>query len=199
MTVLRLAFFLLAAACTPLCAADPLPESLVLVARPELVDPFYGRTVLVVSAFGADQHVGFIVNRPSSLTLGRLFPSDGPSQKVADPVYIGGPADVQRIFALVARAASPGPGSIELMPGLYAAFDARTIDRVIAGDPGHARFVAGTVVWRPGELRQEIERGAWFVLDPDPALALRDPQGLWQELVARSQRASHLLRTGLGR
>jgi len=198
MAALRFFIFLLFAACAPLAQAQVLPESLVLVARPELLDPFYGRSVLVVTAFGLDQHVGFMVNRPSSITLGRMFPQHKPSQEVTDPVYIGGPADLQRIFPLVARAQSPGPGSIEMMPGLYASFDARTIDQVIADDAEHARFLAGMVVWRPGELRLEIERGAWFVLDPDPALALRDPEGLWQELVGRSRGASHMLRTTLG-
>ena len=59
--------------------------------------------------------------------------------------------------------------------------------------PFTARFVAGLVVWRRGELRQEIERGAWYVLPPDAHLALRKPsEGLWEELVCIKLRANRV-------
>jgi len=37
---------------------------MILVAKPELVDPLFGSTILVVVPVGGDQHTGFIVNRP---------------------------------------------------------------------------------------------------------------------------------------
>jgi putative transcriptional regulator len=107
---------------------------------------------------------------------------------VVDPVYLGGPLNTQAIFALVEREQSPGGQSFELMPGLYAAVDEETVDRIIRAESHHRRFVAGLVIWRRGELRAEIERGAWYVLPPDAHLALRTPsQGLWEELVRVSQ------------
>jgi putative transcriptional regulator len=190
------AFFALLSALPALCGANPLARSLTLVAKPEFQDPLYARTVLVVTAFGVDQHLGFIVNRPGPYTLGKMFPGHGPSQKVLDPVFVGGPVDASAIFALVARANSPGRGSIEIMPGLYAAIDGRTVDRIIEANPHDARFVRGLVVWRPGELGAEIAQGAWYVLDADASLAVRDPQGLWTELVTRAQRSHDLFRTG---
>jgi len=178
-----LLFALLAAAALAAQAAD-LSKGMILVARPELSDPLYGASVLVVTPVGGDRHVGFIVNHPTKLRLGQLFPDYGPSQKVVDPLYLGGPSSPQVIFALVQRATSPGGESFELMPGLYATVDAKTVDRIISAESDHARFVAGLVVWQPGELRDEIERGAWYVLAPDASLALSKPsEGLWEELV----------------
>lgn len=183
---LRLAaLFALLFAAVPLGAAE-LPESLVLVAAPELNDPVYGKTVVVVTTFAREQHLGFIVNRPTRYTLSHMFPEHGPSKEVQDPVYLGGPFDTQAIFALVAQPESPGGQSIELMPGLYAAVDAPTVDRIIERNPEEARFVAGLVVWRPGELQHELDIGAWQTLEADPQLALRKPEGLWEELVKRS-------------
>lgn len=46
---------------------------------------------------------------------------------------------------------------------------------------------------RPGELRTEVERGIWYVLAADPALALRKPEGLWEELVNRAQKLERTL------
>lgn len=53
------------------------------------------------------------------------------------------------------------------MPGLYATFEAEVVDNIIESDAQHARFVAGLVAWRPGELEAEIDLGAWLVLEPD--------------------------------
>jgi putative transcriptional regulator len=58
---------------------------------------------------------------------------------------------------------------------------------VIENEPTHARFVAGLVAWRSGELQEEIKRGAWYVLAADAALVLRKPEGLWEELVRRAE------------
>jgi putative transcriptional regulator len=176
-----------------LAPAADLTEPLVLVAKPELRGTPYAATILVVTPVGGGQHLGFIVNRPTEVTLGRLFPEHGPSQKVAEPVYLGGPLDARTIIALVQRPDSPGGKSLEVAPGLYAAFDAPTVDRIIESEAGHARFVAGLVAWRAGELADEVEQGAWYVLEPDAALALRSPEGLWEELV----RVSNLRRNAI--
>jgi putative transcriptional regulator len=182
-----LLFAVLAAAATSAQAVD-LSKSMILVAKPELADQLYGSTILVVTPMGGEQHAGFIVNRPTNMTLGQLFPQDGPSQKVVDPVYLGGPLSSQVVFALVERSQSPSGQSFELMPGLYAAVDEETVDRIIRTESDHARFVAGLVIWKRGELSAEIERGAWYVLPPEANLALQKPsQGLWEELVRVSQ------------
>lgn len=178
-----------------LAGSQELSSPLVLVAAPELRDPIYGRSVLVVKPFGREQHLGFIVNRPTDLTLGKIFPEHGPSQEVADPVFLGGPVDATAIFALVERQDNPGGNSIEIMPGLFAAHDATVVDTIIEANPDNARFLAGLVIWRPGELRRELDMGAWQTMDADPHVAVRDPEGLWEDLVQRSARPRNLLRT----
>ncbi|TMH46770.1 MAG: YqgE/AlgH family protein [Betaproteobacteria bacterium] len=188
----RILFALLLGACAAAQAAD-LSKPMILVAAPELHDAVYGATVIVVAPLGGDQHIGFIVNRPTELTLGKIFPEDGPSQKVRDPVYLGGPNEPAMIFALVRRPQSPDGKSLELMPGVYAAIQAGTVDTIIRAEAASARFVAGCVGWQPGELREEIERGAWYVLAPDAGLLSKPADGLWEELVRRSQAAANAI------
>jgi putative transcriptional regulator len=170
----------------PAAAAD-ISEPVVLVAKRQLHDRFYGATILVARPIGNDQHIGFIVNRPTKLTLGQLFPQHGPSHKVPDPVFVGGPINPESIFALVHTKKNPGSRSVRLMPDLFAVIDSKLVDTVIENDAAHARFVAGLVAWYSGELRQEIKRGAWHVLDADPSLVLRKPEGLWEELVRHAE------------
>jgi hypothetical protein len=83
-------------------AAD-LSQPHILVATPELRDSIFRSTVLVVAAMGGDQHLGVIVNRPAGVTLGKILPEHGPSQKITDPVHFGGPVGAEWIFALVHR------------------------------------------------------------------------------------------------
>jgi putative transcriptional regulator len=166
-------------------AAADLSKPLMLVAKPELRDEVYGASVVVVAPIGGDQHIGFIVNRATDVDLASLFPDDEPSQKVADPVYLGGPFAPQAIFALMPRRERPGGKSFEVIPGLFAAFEESAIDDIIRSDPGHAKFVAGLVAWQAGELENEVKKGAWYVVEPDATLAMRKPDGLWDELVQR--------------
>jgi putative transcriptional regulator len=173
--------------------AAGLSEPMILAAKPELRDNLYGASVLVVMPVGADQHMGFIVNRPTAVTLGKLFPDHAASQKRVDPIYLGGPIDSNMIFALVQEDENPGGSSLEVMPGLFLAFDGAVVDRIIESPASAARFIAGLVVWRAGELRSEVERGAWYVLHEDASLAMRSPDGLWEELVRRVQKPAHFL------
>jgi putative transcriptional regulator len=175
--------------CSTLSSAADLSEPLILVAKPDLRDNVYGATILVVRPLGGDAHVGFIVNRPAEVSLGELFPGHDHSQKIVDPVYSGGPLGPEAIFALVQRPDTPGGKSVQILPGLFAVIDEATIDRIVETESDRARFVTGLVAWRPGELASEIEQGAWYVLEPDSALAMRNPEGLWEELVHRSRGA----------
>lgn len=197
MTVMRngIATVILAllAAMSGLARAEDLSGPVILVAKPELRDKLYGSSILVATPLGGEEHIGFIVNRPTTTSLGAMLPQHGPAQKVIDPVYLGGPAGSQQIFAMVRRPDSPGGHSFALMPGLFLAFDVAVLDRIIEAEPDHARFMAGLVAWREGELRAEIEAGAWYVLKPDAALVMRDPEGLWEELVRRARLADNTL------
>jgi putative transcriptional regulator len=170
----------------PVLAASS--DTLVLVATPKLRDPFYGGTVLIAKPLEAGQHVGFILNRPTRLALSDVFPSHEPSRKVREPIYLGGPSDVNVVVALVEGRANPGDGSMQLAPDLYLAVTAKTVDEVIENASDHARFFAGAVVWQPGELDRELKLRAWYVMDLEPDMVLRkQTDNLWQELVQRAE------------
>jgi putative transcriptional regulator len=196
MTVARSLLTLLLAAiaivlASPAQAADP-SKTVLLVAKRQLQDPLYRSTVLLVKPIGNDQHIGVILNRPSKVTLGQLFPEHKPSQSVRDPVYVGGPMSTSVIFAIVQRHNSPGGKSLQMLPELFMVFEGSTVDQIIETDPAHARFLAGLVAWQSGELREEVKRGAWHMLDADPALVLRKPtEGMWEELLRRAEMAAN--------
>jgi putative transcriptional regulator len=168
-------------------AAD-LGQPVMLVASPQLNHAIYGGSVIVAAPIGDGLHIGFIVNRPTKIKLGQLFPEHSPSQKVVDPVYFGGPADAGLLFAIVERGESPGGATLPLANGLFLTFDGPTVDRIIETEPEHARFYTGLVTWRPGELQDEVSRGLWYVVKPEASIVLRhSTQHLWDEMLTRSR------------
>jgi len=189
MRILSLLTAMTLALAAPLAAATDLTQTVLLVAKRNLRDRLYGSTILIAKPIGDERHVGFIINKPTTVTLGKLFPKHAPSQKVIDPVYLGGPTGPEVIFAMVKDAKNPGGRSLQLMSGVYLAFDSAVVDRIIETQPQQARFFAGMVLWAPSELDEEVRRGLWYVLDPQPDLFLRKTtDSLWEELVGRCER-----------
>ena len=179
---------------TQLAWSADVTETVLLVAKRQLKDRIYGNTILIVRPLGDERHVGFIVNKPTTMTLGKLFPKHIPSQKVVDPVYLGGPIGPEVIFAMIKGRESPGGRSLQLAPGLFVAFDSAVVDRIIESQPQQARFLAGMVLWQPMELGEEVKRGLWYVLEPTPEILLRkSTDGLWEELVGRSERKDNTI------
>ena len=173
---------------SPVAQASDEGDAVLLIAKPELRDPEYRQTVLYVTPTTNDRHIGVIINRPTTRSLSSLFPEHEPSKKVIDPVFFGGPFGQSAVFAVVRASSNPGGGSVALAKDLYFAARVDVVDKIIESTPNDARYYVGYVGWRPGELRQEIDRGLWYVIDADPELVFRkEPKGMWEELVRRAR------------
>ena len=148
--------------------------------------------VLIVPVEG-DRHIGVIVNRPTRRSLSSLFPEHQPSKKVAEPVFFGGPMSRGAVVALVHSEKEPARGAIGLTKEMYLAMTVNIVDKVIEETPNDARYYVGYIVWRPGELRSEIDRKVWNVVNASPDVVFRkDTSNLWEELsrMARAITAS---------
>jgi len=174
---------------TGVASAQRQDDAIILIAHPAFRDLEYRQTVLIAAPAPNGGHVGVILNRPTRRSLGSLFPEHEPSKKVVDPVYYGGPLSKGALVALVRADQTPGAGSVPVMRNLYMTFRANTIDHVIETTPNEARYFVGYVGWRPGELRSEIDRGLWSVLDADVETVFRkETEGLWEELLQQTRR-----------
>ena len=176
-----LAFLVLLAAALASHAED-LGRPLLLVASPALQGAYSHTTLLVFPM--REQHAGFILNRSTDVKMASVFPDHAPSAKVAEPIYFGGPEMMDSLFALVRK--DPGPGSVRVLNDLFVTAEADCLDRIIETTPNDARYFAGFVGWKPGELAKEIASGYWYVEPFDPAQAFRKDAGaMWEELVKR--------------
>ena len=166
--------------------ADQGERVTVLVANPGFDDAAYAHSVIVLQRDGSEE-VGVMINRPSDYELGDVL--DVPAaEKAADPLYSGGPYLPQQLIALIRDDKSPGAGSMQLAHGLHLSIRGAGIEHAIERSPGTARYYAGLVLWRPGELAEELKRGLWLKLEvPLDTVFRPDAEGLWDELLAIAQ------------
>ena len=93
------------------------------------------------------------------------------------------------VFAVARGEMQRQPGVVALLKDLYLALTVTLVDDVIEHHPNDARYYLGNVQWRAGELRDELRRGVWNVLNADPSVVFsEDPERLWERLsqMARS-------------
>ena len=154
--------------------AQDLERTLMLVATPDL-DGAYRHTALIVVPVGEERHLGFILNRASTVRF------------AASPLYFGGPQMPGAIFAMVRK--DPGRPSLHLFGDVYITGDEASVERIAAQSEA-ARFFAGFVGWESGELADEIAAGYWYVAEPDAAQVFSKEPGesLWSDLVRRMGR-----------
>jgi putative transcriptional regulator len=177
-------------------AMDRIDQTVILVATPALRDQLYGASVLIATPIGSGQHIGFILNRPTPVKLGEMFPHHAPSRKVIEPIFLGGPENQEALFALVQRQGRASAGKIKLASDLYLEMERDKVDGVIEKEYRQARFFAGVVVWQRGELHAEIRNDYWYVQEADAELVLRkSTTGMWEELVKRIRQNKNLITT----
>ncbi len=192
--VLRLVLLACAVALAPYASHGyPVPPSdeshvragMFLVAKPNLRDPLFHHTVILVTAHNAGGTIGLIINHPTKVRLKDALPKDSALDGGQDRLYVGGPVHPNSLFSLVRSARPlkdqhPVVGKIYFMAGLDA------LKEVLAmGVPGLAtRSYAGYSGWSAGQLEAEIERGDWLVIKAEPeAIFQHDTKGVWQKLI----------------
>lgn len=174
-------------------SGKPEPDAVILVASPGLRDADYRQSVVIVVPVENERHIGVIVNRPTRRSLSSLFPEHQPSKKVTEPVFFGGPMSRGAVVAVVKSEKDPGKGTVGLTKDMFLAMTVNIVDKVIEDTPNDARFYVGYIVWRPGELRSEIDRKVWNVVNASPDVVFRkDTTNLWEEMsrLARAITAS---------
>lgn len=159
-----------------------------LVATPNLEDPNFERTVVLVLEHGDEGALGVVLNRPSDLDLAEPLPEWARAAAHPPVVFIGGPVSPSAAVCL-ARVGGPD-AALGWEPVLG---PVGTLD--LDGDPDEAiarideiRVFAGYAGWGPGQLESEIAAGGWFVVDADASDPLSPaPENLWATVLRRQK------------
>ena len=161
-----------------------------LLSMPQLMDPNFSRTVVVLCKHNEDGAFGLVVNRPL-VTTGRVTVNLDPpvSTDRELQVWVGGPVEPQRSWVLVGRE----PDQDEEMRGmriaddLYLSTSPDLLRRLLdPSPPPLARLIVGYSGWGPGQLERELEASAWLMSDIDRDLIFNTPaEQLWEAAIRR--------------
>lgn len=166
-------------------------KTLFLVARPELGDPLFKESVVlmfppsVVSKEGLV--IGLIVNRPARVALSEIFPKDDALKNRSETAYFGGPVDALAP-GVVFRSRKAVKEAALLFDDIYASFDPDFIKELLKNTEKtpDLRLFVGRSQWLPGQLQNEMDKGAWHSVRAETNLIFSaSPQSLWRKLFER--------------
>lgn len=165
------------------------PNSLLLIAKPTLLDPNFSRTVVLVTQAEDASTVGVILNRPLPAKLAELLPAEPTVANYKDRVYQGGPVMRRVLLAVFRASAAPSAPAFHVLKGVYLTMHPDNIKSLLADPARSYRVYAGFSGWAPRQLESEFVRDGWYVLPADAATVFRrETEGMWEELVRKAAR-----------
>ncbi len=154
-----------------------------LVAMPDLADPNFCRTVVLLVHHDEDGTVGLVLNRPADVRAEDLCETLGVSWRGARElgVHWGGPVQPETGWVVTGDdALARVAGVTRVEAGIHFAGSLEALRIVAAQPPERLRIFLGYAGWGPGQLETELIQGAW-VLAPlsHPAVFDVSSDQLW--------------------
>ena len=174
----RLLFFMLFASSVAALGQGNSANAILLVAKPDLVDPNFRETVVLVTQTEDASTVGVILNRPTARR----------HEQTGEALYFGGPVMREVIVALFRTERAPRAAAFHVLKDIYLTMHPDNIDPLLAQRSGNYRLFVGFSGWAPGQLQSEMERDGWYVLPATADIAFRaNTSGMWEELVRKAR------------
>jgi putative transcriptional regulator len=149
----------------------------------KLAGSFFHRTVVLICEHNAEGALGLILNRASENKVGEMIVADLPEELKEQSLFIGGPVQGAALSFLHSDSFLPGANvisnlnvshSLDALVDLGESFSSTQKIKIFAGYSG----------WSPGQLEEEMKRGAWLLHPASIDLVFKpDPQHLWQTIL----------------
>ncbi len=183
-----------------------------LLSMPQLPDPNFAKSVILLCDHSAEGAFGMVVNHPSELLAAEAVQLQPELEAPNDmPLLIGGPVEPQRGWILTSRAPevpgveaeqrTDGILSKEIGAGLHLSASPLLLRRVIQAHPIPRRtaVLAGYAGWGPGQLDEELSQSAWLIAPVELDLIFEIPSAVcWEMAMKRLGVDPHFLQAGSG-
>ena len=167
--------------------ADSTLTPALLLSMPQLNDPNFGRTVVLLCEFAEEGAFGLVLNRPTEFPASEVVQLVPPIAAANDlPLWIGGPVEPERGWILFTEKRERDEAR-EIAPGLFLSASPDVLRRVLESSmPPRARVMAGYAGWGPGQLDQELSESSWLLADVDAEFLFTTPAAeLWEAAIRR--------------
>ena len=158
-----------------------------LVSSPELTDPNFDRSVVLLIAHSEEGALGVVLSRPSAIRVDEHLPDWATATAAPAVVHVGGPVSPTAVLALgVHRPAGPPPVGFEPVVGRIGVLDLALDAPDVVPDLEGLRVFAGYAGWGDGQLEGEMAVGAWWDVPARDADVLTGrPSSLWRTALRR--------------
>jgi len=182
-------------------APATLSTPVLLLAMPQVLDPFFHRSVVLLVRHEDEGSLGFIVNRPTGIKVNEILKGmevdwQGREDVVA---YFGGPVQPNLGTVLFGpRSRSPAPSAAaptedaeaggdfvgeaasEVLAGVSLTQHVGDLSRLAESPPERFRLFLGYAGWGAGQLIEEILRNDWLTAPARGDLIFApDPDRVW--------------------
>jgi putative transcriptional regulator len=162
-------------------------RSALLLSMPQMQDPNFSRTVVLLCEYGPDGAFGLVLNRPTEMPASEMVRLEPPiAHGNTMPLWIGGPVDPERGWILLSE--EPAAAEFKLVAeGLYLSTSIGLLRDVLeAQPPPRARVLAGYAGWGPGQLDEELAQSAWLMSEVDLDIVFDTaPDAMWETAIRR--------------
>ena len=155
---------------------------------PQLADPNFARSVVLMIEHGDHGSFGLVINHPSPIRASELLESLEMSWCGEDSavVWAGGPVSPSTGWVLhePLELAPTGSGTIEISSGILLTTSPERLRAIASQPPRNVRLLLGYSGWAPGQLATEMARGAWLHTAVDTRLLFdTPPDDIWDTAV----------------
>lgn len=171
-----------------------------LLSMPQLQDPNFARTVVLLCDYVPEGAFGLVLNRPTEMTAASMVRLDPPIAEGNDlPLCLGGPVEPERGWILMADEPEDHEHRT-ICEGVYLSTSPDLLRHVLAARPApRARVLAGYAGWGPGQLDQELAQSAWLMGDVHRDIIFDLPTALmWETAIRRLGADPSALQTSHG-
>jgi len=165
-----------------------LTPPLFLLATPQVADPFFHKSLVLLISHEEQGSGGFIVNRATDSRVSEVLKGMGIAWKGQNDakVHFGGPVqthlgtilfDSEEKNLPLGDGEEPPPASFR---GVRLSRDSASLARVAQDPPFSFRLILGYAGWGPGQLVEEILRNDWLIAPLDKTLLfVTRPEDAW--------------------
>ena len=161
---------------------------ILLLSMPQMADPNFARSVVLLCDYTDQGAFGFVVNKPMTEPAWTLIKTN-PDVSVHKELklWVGGPVEPQRTWVLMAEPQGPQEEQREVSPGvLLSVSQELTLEMLQAPPSSKTRVIVGYSAWGPGQLDTELAESSWLMSDVDPALIFTVPaEQMWEAALRR--------------
>ncbi len=147
-------------------------ENQFLVSMPQLNDPYFKQSVILICKHDENGAVGIIINHITEHTIGDIFKqldiAEIHNQFTQQPVLSGGPVYPELGLVIHNDLSSRWESSMEIGKNLRFTSSRDILEAMAEGrGPEQATMSLGYAGWAAGQLEDEIQQNSWFTTPVD--------------------------------